>query len=112
MDNLQEVEAYCYSEKVDVSLSFGIEYNGSLDELGTDWIFEGISDSFWENYYEFEEYNNQAKEIANNKNIEYEEALEMVFGHFAISFVVDGKPVTWNSNLDINDQIFTLLSEL
>jgi hypothetical protein len=43
-----EISAYCYSEKEDVGIGFGVYLDAkeSLDELGTDWIDEGISDSF------------------------------------------------------------------
>lgn len=112
-DNNQTVEVRCYSEKADVSLSFSIEFCGSMDELGTKWIYEGVADSFWENTYEFEEYISIAKEmVTTDRNTTYETALKTVFGHFAVSFSINGNPVTWSNDIDINDQMYALLSEL
>ena len=53
-----EVWVTCYSEKTDISISSGIyidSADGSIDISDTGIIYEGLSESFWENYREFEE---------------------------------------------------------
>ncbi len=102
-----------YSELTPVSLGFGIEYNGSISELGPEWIYEGVEESFWENSYEFEPYVKIAKNLVDNdKTISYKDALKRVFGRFSISFYVNENPVQVHSDIDVNAQLYELLSQI
>ena len=109
----KEIWAYCYSEKEDVSIAFGTSFETNeetLESLGTDWIDEGLSDSFWENHHEFEPGINKAKALLNqNNSLTIREALFMVFGKFSISYEVDGKETNLLLDLDINDWVYSLL---
>ncbi len=112
-DNYQEIEANCYSELTPVSLGFSMEYNDSISELGTEWIYESVEESFWENSYEFEPYIKIAKNLVEtDKTISYEDALKRVFGRFSISFYVNENPVQVYSDVDVNEQIYALLAYL
>ena len=65
------IQASCFSEKADVSIGFGISLDaadGSLPEIATDWISEGMSESFWENYQEFEDGIAEAERLQSNDN--------------------------------------------
>ena len=64
-----EIWACCYSEKADVSISFGTSVesiDGCAETLDVEWIYEGMSDSFWENHEEFELGISQAEALRNS----------------------------------------------
>lgn len=108
-----EIHASCYSEKADVSIGFGItceSKSDNLSEVGYEWIFEGISDSFWENYEEFEAGIFQAKIInANNSSITFRQALYAVFGNFDLEFEVNGVLVELDNRIDVDEIMYDLL---
>lgn len=107
--------ACCYSTKEDVSISFGTTISSdafSTNDIDADCISEGLSDSFWENYSDFEEGINKAKELQKeNAALTDKEALYQVFGEFSISFEVNGQETELALNQDINDCIYSLLME-
>lgn len=110
-----EIMAYCSSEKVPASLGFGVccspeEYP---DGLSSDWIYEGIEESFWENYEEFEPGIDKARQIAvDNPSATIEEVLFEVFGRFDISYEVDGAERECHFDVDVNSEIYSLLKEI
>jgi len=108
-----DIHACCYSEKADVAIGFGITFEsktGDPSEVGCEWIFEGISDSFWENHEEFEEGIAQARAINNEqKSVSYRQALVSVFGHFDLEFEVNGEITKLNIVIDVDDFMYELL---
>lgn len=110
-----EISAYCYSEKEDVGIGFGVHLDAkeSLDELGTDWIDEGISDSFWENAFEFDSGIEKAQKLNDeNPNLTYRQALYSIFGDFTITYKIDEKEVALKLDIDANQAMYDLLMEL
>lgn len=111
--NEREITAYCYSEKEDVSIGFGVSFNiaeESIETIGTDWIDEGISDSFWENHYEFELGIEKAKQLMSvESNLTFRQALYSVFGDFLITFQVNGEEKQLNFEFDLNDVMYCML---
>ena len=107
---------YCYSEKEDVSIAFGTSFESNeelIDSLDTNWIYEGMSESFWENAFEFDSGIEKAIKINDdNPNLTYKQALYAVFGDFAISYTIDGKETDINFEIDINQAMYDLLMEL
>ncbi len=104
---------YFYSEAEDVSLGFGISFDpetDSIESLGTDWILEGMTDSFWENYEEFEPGINKAKILEKqNSGMTHRQALMKVFGDFIASCEMDGEETENNINIDANEAMYNLL---
>lgn len=110
-----EIMAWCSSEKEPVSLGFGISYNPKdhPDGLALDWIYEGIADSFWENYRDFEPGVDKAKQLlCNDPSMTLEQALLKVFGRFDISYEVDGVEKECLYDIDVNSDIYLLLTEI
>ncbi|MBQ6532618.1 MAG: hypothetical protein IJI33_06415 [Solobacterium sp.] len=111
-DDYREMWGYCRSECVDVPpLAFGLEFTGSVDEQDSEWIYEGIGDSYFENSWQFDDYIEKANQLINSKGISREAALKQIFGRFIISFEIDGKPAIIKYDEDaVNDQMYELLS--
>lgn len=109
------ISAYCYSELAEVSISFGISLESEVDPIeavGSDWIWVGMSESFWENYHEFEPYIEMVKEqLKNNSTLSHRQALTDVFGRFTVSYEVNGNESKLNFDLDTNEAMFALLEE-
>ncbi len=109
-----EIMAWCTSKKESVSLGFGVTFNprGYPDGLSSEWIYEGIGDSFWENYADFEPGIDKARQLAcNNPTMKLEQALSEVFGCFDISYEVDGVEKQLHYDVDVNEIIYSLLKE-
>ena len=110
-----EIFAYCSSEKTDVSIGFGTSFvseNDHFDYPSPDWITEGIEDSFWENYEEFEIGIQQAYQLrCEEKTLNTRQALFTIFGHFNISYKVDGleADINYNYNIDVDEIIYSML---
>lgn len=108
-----EIWACCYSEKADVSISFGktIESeDGYIDLLDTEWIYEGMSDSFWENHEEFELGISQAEALRNSDcSMTFHQALYNVFGNFTLCYEVDGAENNLEFDVDANISMYALL---
>lgn len=110
-----EIMAWCSSEKEPVSLGFGISYNPKdhPDGLVLDWIYEGIADSFWENYRDFEPGIDKARQlVSDNPSMTIEQALFEVFGCFEISYEVDGVEKEFHNDIDVDSDIYSLLIEI
>lgn len=110
------VEVVCYSEKADASICCWI-YIKSIDgdiqiaDIGT--IYEGLEESFWENHQEFEEGVAEAESLEeNNSDLTHQQALESVFGHFVLSFQVDGKEIALDIDSDADEFMYSLLDSL
>lgn len=105
--------ACCYSELTDASISFGISSGRdteSLEDIGIEWIFEGLYESFWENYYEFEQYIESAStSLKNNAELSPRQVLFDIFGKFAIVYEVNGEETELDFDVDINDAVYSLL---
>lgn len=112
-DHEIEVMAWCSSVKENVTIGFGVCYDPTketLSSLGSDWIIEGISDSFWENYTEFEPGLYKANSlIRNDPTLSIEQALYEVFGEFCLSFDVAESDEVVSCDVDINRHIYSLL---
>ena len=116
LDQLWDIYVTCYSDKADVSIDFGIsDIEGmSLDDLGTDWIFNGLGDSFWENAYQFEDGVSQAYALC-YEGKEIDDALYEVFGHFSIEFKCNIPGITPDFNIteeSINNAIYAMLRDV
>ena len=111
-----DIHACCYSEKADVAIGFGVTFeskSGDPSEAGCEWIFEGISASFWENHEEFENGIAQARAIsAENCSMTYQQARLSVFGHFDLEFEVNGELTNLNSKPDVDDFMYSLLKDI
>ena len=110
------IQAYCYSEKEDVGIGFGLYYDpkeDSLETIDSEWINIGMSESFWENSFEFDNGIEKAiKYLSTNNTLAYKDALFAIFGDFSISFEVDGEEIDDLWHVDINTAMYELLQEL
>ena len=108
-----EIWACCYSEKADVSISFGTSvesFDGDLSSLDTEWIYEGMGDSFWENHEEFEAGIAQAEALQKSDNtMTLHQAMFAVFGDFVLSYEVDGEEKELDIDFDVNASMYALL---
>ena len=111
-----EIGVECYSEKANISIWCGI-YTESVDghiritDLRT--IYEGLAESFWENYQEFEYGVAEAESLQeNNASLTYRQALATVFGHFALSFKMDEKAIDIGIDSNADDLMYSLLENI
>ena len=114
--NLCELWVFCFSENNKGSIGFGVEYDSStqtIEELGHDWFYEGLTDCFWENCQEFEDGIQEAKDIIlKDSSISYRDALFEVFGNFKVAYEVNGIVRELEMNIDINKEMYRLLLQL
>ncbi len=110
------LDVVCYSEKEEVSLGFGFciseeeRENKRIDEFGD--IATGISDSYYELYFEFEPGINKAKKLIEERHCSsIDDALREVFGHFELSFSIDGVDEEFEYDFDVDECVFRLLVE-
>lgn len=110
-----EINACCSSDKTGVSIEFGttlVSVSNHFDYPSPDWITEGIGDSFWENYEEFEVGIQQAYQLrCENNTLNTRQALFAIFGHFNISYKVDGLEADINYNINVDDIIYSMLEQ-
>jgi hypothetical protein len=110
-----EIIAYCYSEKADVSIGFGLIIKSAdelKDLLDTNWIDEGLVDSFWENHYAFEPGLAEAEAICNrNHDIAFRDALFSIFGYFSMRYEVNGEKTALSFEFNANDMMYALLEK-
>ena len=111
-----QLDVVCFSEKEDVSLGFG--FGISEEDKVNKWISEpgdiaiGISDSYYELYFEFEPGINKAKKLVEDGYFSsIRDALLEVFGHFRLSFSVDGIDEEFDYDFDVDECMFDLLEE-
>ena len=110
------ISAYCKSDKEGVGIGFGVSFDpeeDSVDTIGTEWIGIGMSGSFWENAFEFDEGIEKADKLMEiNPDMEYKTALYSVFGDFTIDFTLDGEEIEFNTTIDVNEEMYHLLMSL
>ena len=98
-----EIWACCYSEKEDVSVSCGFYINSisSFDKLKTkEMIYEELSESFWENHFEFEAGIEKAEKLLlSNADLTPYDAFFEVFGHFSVSYEKDGEMIYFDLDM-------------
>jgi len=122
-DEYIEISACCYSDTIDVSVGFGIGFDKedfSIADLGTDWIYEGLSESFWENAQDFEEGVSRAyaivrEEVANGGKDDHEtfmKALRQVFGEFKIEYEIEGVKQDFTWDVDVNSAMYDMLPDV
>ena len=108
-----EIWACCYSEKTGTSISFGTSVeaiDSSFDATDIEWIDVGMSESFWENRWEFEAGIEQATILqSEDKNLTFRQALFNVFGHFELAYQIDGEEVDLNIDFDADSLMYALL---
>ena len=108
-----EILVCCYSRKADVLISFGATVggaNGAVDTSDSDWIYEGVSDSFWENHYEFEPGIAKAEAARmSDPSLTYHQALWAVFGSFSLTYEVNGEKIVLDFEGDIDELMYSLL---
>ena len=104
---------WCDSEKEEVFLGAGITFNPNeenAEDLGTDWIGETLSESFWENYMDFEPGIEKARKMVDKQpDMSYREALKQVFGSFEVSYRIDDIPIKLDWDIDYEDIIYDLI---
>ena len=108
-----EIWLYCYSEKADVSISFGMSVetvDGNFNVTDTEWISVGMSESFWENHWEFEPGIEQAMLLQKEDTAcTFRQALFTVFGHFVLSCDIDGEEADLGNDFDADSLMYSLL---
>lgn len=108
-----EIELHCYSQRQNVSLGCGISYKNDgdpIDLADTEWIWVGISECYWENYFEFEDGLTEAKLLVNTgaKSTIFN-ALYEVFGKFIVEYTVNGEKTALEYSVDVEGIIYNLL---
>lgn len=110
-----EISVSCYSTYQNARLGCGVRYKNdgqpiNLDD--TDWIWSGLAECFWENYYEFEEGIAEARAaVDSGKKSTLYEALHEVFGAFNAEYTVNGETVALEYGVDVEEIIYNLLIE-
>lgn len=109
-----EIMAHISSERGYGSLGFGISGEAeSLEDLGTEWLYEGIGDSWWENCSEFEDDAEAVRNaIEENDALSWKDAVIQVLGHFYISYEVNGVETVLNYDFDFEKIMIDYLEEL
>ena len=104
---------WCSSAKERASLGFGVSFNPeeeSIDTLSMDWVWAAMSESFWENYEEFEPGIDKAKRLKENDSaLSFREALKDVFGTFKVVYELDGENIELDWDLEYNEAVYYLL---
>ncbi len=111
-----EIWALCKSDNIDVCIGFGTIVTSETDHFDLpdqEWIIDGIGDSFWENYEEFECGVKQATDLmSKDQTISRQKALFRIFGHFSLSYEVDSKSENLHYNVDTDKIMYSLLEQL
>ncbi len=114
--NAEDLMANCISENSG-SIAFGCPIDDVDD---TDWIHEGVADSLYENYEEFEEAVIQAAEecrkVLRDKDAEdlsnlAHRMIKKALGEICVVYEADGKQVDVTFDVDIPNLIYTYLAE-
>ena len=113
-DNYVEIDAVCFSEKEDSSLGFGFcidkqEYSDGM-MLDEGEIHIGVSDSYWENWAEFVPGIEKARNMVKDGHYSVvRDALFAVFGHFKLSFSVNGIEKDFDYNYNVDEAIYPMI---
>ena len=110
------VDVYCRSDKTGDWIGCGVygeSVDGNIDISDINYIYEGLGESFWELCGEFHEGLAQADALQEkDASLTHQQALYAVFGHFTLSFQVDGKPIDLNVDIDIDEFMYSLLRDV
>ena len=115
MEEIEEivVDVECRSDKTGDWVGCGIyvePIDGNIEISDINSIYEGLEESFWELCGEFHEGLAQADALQEkDASLTRQQALYTVFGHFTLSFQVDGKPIDLNVDIDIDEFMYSLL---
>ncbi len=109
------LDIICSSEKEDVSIGFGSSYNpyDNIDStiksiVESEWVSEGIGESFWENYFQFKPGVEKAMLlIKSNPQLSPKQALFEVFGNFYLTFQING--VEYDCEYNPNEEMYSHL---
>ena len=108
------LEVGCYSEKEEAGFTFG--FSISKEEKENKCISDpmdiviGISDSYFELWFEFEPGIEKARKLIREKRYSNaKDALFDVFGHFKLEFAIDGTEEEFSYDLDVDECVFELL---
>ena len=105
----------CYSDKVQLPIMLEIDPDlneWSIEDIDPNCIDEGCSEYYWENHFEFEPYIARIESIrSKDKNINFNDAVFEVFGHFHLRFEVEGQIEDIKLAVDIEKIIYDLLLE-
>ncbi len=114
--NAEELMVYCHTEN-GLSIGFGCPVLYSGNDI---WIYEGVYDSLYENYEEFEESVILAAEASCDflkgksgvdlSTLSYE-MIKKVLGIITVLYEADGKEVNVQYNVDIPDLIYSDLAD-
>lgn len=113
-DNEIMLDVVCYSEKEKVRLGFGFCISEEDKERKTisdsDEIEIGIGESYYELYSEFEPGINKARELIKDRRCSsIDDALREVFGHFKLSFSIDGIDEDFDCDFDVDKCVFDVI---
>lgn len=112
---MYELLAICYSENTGDSFAFGWNFDSKseLENISVSRMTEGLYDSFCENYFEFADGLNDARLIyEDDPHTSLREALFSVFGHFKLSFELNGEPYDPDPGFDVDRVVYELLLNL
>jgi len=108
-----EIALSCCSTRRDVGLGCGVGYENDgqpIDLNDTDWIWTGIAECFWENFFEFEEGTAVAKAaLASGEKSTLRDALYEAFGAFNVEYTVNGEATDLEYDVDVEEIIYNLL---
>lgn len=110
-----EIALSCCSTRQNVSLGCGVSYEKeglpiNLDD--TDWIWSGLTECFWENFFEFEEGIAAANDVlVSGEKSTLHDALHEVFGKFDVEYTVNGEATNLEYGVDVEEIIYNLLME-
>ena len=98
-ETIDDIYVSFYSEKEDASIFIGATLEPYEMKLEVD-VFT-MQESFWENYFVFEEGIEKVKAILEtDSKMTLRQAIVAVFGHFYISVEIDGDEIELKNNLD------------
>ena len=109
--------AYCCSDKTGDSIWCGTDVESedgtTYNITDTGMLYATLEEAFWELCQEFEEGVSQANALQEeDSSLTYEQALAAVFGHFSLSFKVDGQTVDLDIDTNADEFMYSLLSNL
>lgn len=101
-----EFFAVCSSEKEGVSIACG-----TSDYEDSDWFWVGMTESFWENAFEFEDGTQKIKELIET-GVSIREAIYNVYGHFVLEYTINGFECALPYEEDADELMSDLIKQL